>query len=122
MIGKYFNENNKYIKYLLFAGVFLGTISTIVGVVNTLPNWIKPKVKVSGIDYDKGIAQIEINGKIRELIGDATLTAGGDWGVKFGYDTTSDKYETIELIKNGMVYEIIDKKITIDENPILKIF
>jgi len=122
MIGKYFNENNKYIKYLLFAGVFLGTISTIVGVVNTLPNWIKPKVKVSGIDYDKGIAQIEINGKIRELIGDATLTAGGDWGVKFGYDTTSDKYETVELIKNGMVYEIIDKKITIDENPILKIF
>jgi hypothetical protein len=115
-ISKYINENNTYVKVILTAGLLIGAISTIANIINNYPNWIKPKIVIQELNLANGFCKMIINGKQRELIGDSTISAGGDWGVKFGlkpvqYADAEDEYETVELVKNGMVYEILAKKV-----------
>ena len=93
----------------------IATLSvTIIAIVNIIAfyknNIQKPKVEVIDKDYEKGIANLKINGRDFVLRGDSAYLIDGDWGIRFG--TTFNKannsnYNRIELLKKGMVYKII---------------
>lgn len=72
----------------------------------------KPKVLIKDVDFDNGEANLNINGRNIMLRGNSVLNAGGVWGVRFGTNGVdqTNYYESIELIKNDMVYEILKTK------------
>ena len=86
-------------------------IIAIVNVVTFYKNNIsKPTVEVKDKDFEKGIANLKINGKDFVLRGDSSYLIDGDWGIRFGTTfnkTSNTNYNRIELLKRGMVYKII---------------
>jgi len=86
-------------------------IIAIVNVVNFYKNNIsKPRVEVMDKDFEKGVANLKINGKDFVLRGDSSYLIDGDWGIRFGTTfnkTSNTNYNRIELLKRGMVYKII---------------
>lgn len=114
-MNKYLKEDSPWMKGFVLLGSVALTISAIATVIMMYPNIRTPKVTVKDVDYEKGFAKLTIDGKDAELIGDSTMGAGGDWGVKFGTGPSNDnqmadEYETIELIQHGMVKKILAKK------------
>jgi len=70
----------------------------------------KPKVDVKEVDFNNGIAKIEVNGKPFVLRGDSPFLIKFDWGIKFGYTFRSDGkrvYDRIEILKRNMVQRVI---------------
>ncbi len=69
---------------------------------------IKPSVTVKEIDYDLGVAKLIVAGKEKMLYGFSTISAGGEWGIRFGnsgVDGDHDNFDTLQLVKNQIVYE-----------------
>jgi hypothetical protein len=75
-------------------------------------NFYKPNkdLKVLSVDYDKGTAQIQFKNDIINLIGDATWSLKGQWGIRFGIlsDESGSKYNSLEITQSGMVYDYLD--------------
>ena len=70
----------------------------------------KPDVKVLDVDFKKGVANLEINGKPFVLRGDSSYLISYDWGVKFGFTPTKDGKrinDRIEILKRGMVQRVL---------------
>lgn len=115
MLSKYIDENNTYIKAILTIGVLVGAVTAIASLLTTIPNIIKPKIKILSVDFDNGFCKLEVNGIPKEVYGDSVVSATGNWGIRFGHssinpDSANLQYETVELIKNDMVQEVLAKK------------
>lgn len=106
-------------KYMVKYGNHVKVISTIAIIITSViaigggyiwyrSNLWKPKVEVINVDFEKAIAQLLVNGKEKTLYGNSILAAGGEWGVRFGTTDLSmyNTYDSIELVKNNMVYNI----------------
>ena len=76
-----------------------------------LNNIWKPKLEVLKVDFDKAEAEVKIKNKTIYVYGDATfsLTKVGAWGVRFGSSKLNNKYDRLELVKNGMVVKYIKR-------------
>jgi len=71
-----------------------------------------PKIIVQSVDFNKGVAQLLINGKPFVLRGDSSYLIGFDWGIKFGVITSPNgtkKYDRIEVLKRNLVEQVIRK-------------
>lgn len=114
-VAKYINSDNTYVKIIITIGAIAVAASAIANIISIYPNLRPPKISIKKVDYETGYCQLTINGKERELFGNSTLNAGGDWGVRFGTKLVSANssiynYDAIELVKNEKVQEIISKK------------
>ena len=69
----------------------------------------KPTITIKDVDFVKGVANLNINGKDFVLKGDSTYLIAYNWGIRFGYtyNQNSRSYDRIELTKNGMVKQVI---------------
>jgi hypothetical protein len=72
-------------------------------------NLWSPNIIVKSVDYNKGIADLMINGKPFILKGDSTYLIGYDWGIKFGTTFVGNKrkYDRIEVTKRDKVHKIL---------------
>jgi hypothetical protein len=73
-------------------------------------NLWKPKIVIKTVDYDKAIAELDINGRPFVLRGDSTYLIAYDWGVRFGFTPKADssrKADRIEVIKRNMVKDVL---------------
>lgn len=71
-----------------------------------------PKVEVKSVDFEKGIADLLVNGKPKTIRGDSAYVIGFDWGVKLGYTFKGNGkrvYDRIEILKKGQVDSVIRK-------------
>lgn len=72
-----------------------------------LDNIWRPKVSLISVDYETGVAVLNVNGKEKTLYDGSTISAMGHWGIRFaGGDGRSA--ERLELIKNEITYQVID--------------
>jgi len=98
-------------EFLLKAASIGAAVLGVVAVYSFYKNNIwSPKVEIVDVDYKKGIANLNVNGKPFVLKGDSSYLIGFDWGVKFGFDITSEGkrvYDRIELLKRGMVHKVL---------------
>jgi hypothetical protein len=98
---------------ILKVAAVVGAITIIAGGYSWyLNNVWKPTVKVTSVDFTKGVAEIEYRGHKIDLEGDAVYWLNGDWGIKFGSirDTSGNVYyDRIELLKKGMVVEYLKR-------------
>ena len=93
---------------LLKVAAVVGAITVIAGGYTFYLNTIwKPTVDVLSVDFEKGIASLQVGTKKVEIYGDALFQIGGDWGIKFGKN--KDKYDSLQLTKKGMVVEYIKR-------------
>lgn len=73
-------------------------------------NLWKPKIVVKSVDYDKVVAELEINGKPFVLRGDSAYLIAYDWGVRFGFTPKSSGLrvaDRIEVLKRNMVKDVL---------------
>jgi hypothetical protein len=87
----------------------LGLVSVYTFYINNV--W-HPKIEVKSVDYQKGIADLIVNGKPLILKGDSSYLIAQDWGIKFGYTFKGNGarvYDRIEVLKKGMVHSVIRK-------------
>jgi len=97
-------EKTKY--NLICVAAVIGAITVIAGGYAFFKfNIWKPNVEIVSVDYKEGTAIIKFRNKELTIYGDATILLGGDWGVRFG--SNQNKYDRIELVKKGMVYDYI---------------
>ncbi len=68
-----------------------------------------PKVSVKDVDWEKTTATIIAGGEEKQLFDGATLSVGGDWGVRFSKKSSQDTDESnrIELVKGDKVYSYL---------------
>jgi len=69
----------------------------------------KPTITIKDVDFVKGIANLNIDGKDFILKGDSTYLIAYNWVIRFGYTYNNNlrSYDRIELTKNGMVKKVI---------------
>lgn len=73
----------------------------------------KPDIKVVDVDFNKGVANLLIDGRKFILRGDSAYLISFDWSIKFGTIFTDEKrsgYDRIELLKRGSVKQIISQR------------
>jgi Zn finger protein HypA/HybF involved in hydrogenase expression len=96
---------------LLKAAAISAAVLGIVNVYNFYINNIwHPKVEVKNVDFQKGIANLLINGKPRTIKGDSSYLINNDWSIQFGstFQTNNvKKYDRIEILKKGSVDSVI---------------
>jgi len=108
---KYIHKDNKYIQVIATLGLIAVAGISIINAINVWPNIVTPKVIIASVNFEDGYALLNIKGKPMELYGDSTVSAGGDWGVRFGVTNRQNpEYDTVELVKNGIVKQILTKK------------
>lgn len=92
------------------AGAFVVIAGAVAFLIN---NYYKPKkdLKVVTVDYDKGEATVKFKNDTIHLVGDATWSLTGQWGIKFG-SKNDGKYDNIEITQSGMVYDYLDQRKT----------
>lgn len=78
--------------------------------------WI-PRITIKNVDYKNGTANITIEGIDKYLLNNYSLTAGGNWGIRFN-GQTAGKPDRIELVKNGITYRLLDVDKTVWGNQI----
>lgn len=66
-----------------------------------------PHVRVLSVDYAKGIAELEIQGKPVTLYRNSTVSAGYNWGVRFN-GSAANTVNRIELVNNDMVRAVLN--------------
>ena len=94
---------------LLQVATLVGAITVIAGGYAFFKyNIWKPNVQLISVDFDKGIAVVKFRNKEITVYGNATMLLGGDWGVQLG--SSNSKYDRVELVKKGMVYDYIKIK------------
>lgn len=100
-------------EFLLKAASVGAAILGVVAVYTFYKNNIwHPKIEVKDVDFKKGIANLEINGRPFVLKGDSSYLIAFDWGIKFGFTPTPDGkrvYDRIEVLKRGLVHQVIRK-------------
>jgi hypothetical protein len=72
-----------------------------------------PEIKVDSVDYDKGVANLTINGKPFILRGESSYLIAYDWGIKFGTSIQPNGqrfFDRIEILKRGLVHKILRNK------------
>ena len=74
----------------------------------------QPTVVVKSVDFDKGVATLEVGEifkKVIEISGDTTYQIAGDWGVRFATVLVGDKpvYNRLELVRKQMVFKYLSK-------------
>ena len=72
-----------------------------------------PIIRVDSIDYNKGIANLTINGKPFILRGESSYLIAYDWGVRFGTSIQPNGqryFDRIEILKRGLVDKILRNK------------
>ena len=72
-----------------------------------------PEIKVDSVDYEKGIANLTINGKPFVLRGESSYLIAYDWGIKFGTSIQPNGqrfFDRIEILKRGLVDKILRNK------------
>jgi hypothetical protein len=72
-----------------------------------------PEIKVDSVDYDKGVANLTINGKPFVLRGESSYLIAYDWGIKFGTSIQPNGqrfFDRIEILKRGLVHKILRNK------------
>ena len=73
----------------------------------------RPHITMGTVDYDAGIATINVGGKPRILYAGSTIAAGGGWGVRFAsndpYNSAAD-WNRIEIVKNDLSFRTLDIK------------
>ena len=71
-----------------------------------------PKVTLKDVDYNRGEANLDVNGKPLRLEGNSTYGIGSSFGLQFGTRNNTDgksAYDRIEIVKNGLVRGVINK-------------
>ena len=70
----------------------------------------RPTVTVQSADFTNGTATLQVGSLQILLVGDATYSINGQWGVRFGSKIVNGKnvYDRIELVRQGMVYEYLE--------------
>ena len=111
-IQRYLGKYDSHVKLLSTVAIIITSGLAIVGGYSFYKsNLWKPKVIIKNVDFNSGVANLVINGRTVTLYGNSILNAGSVWGVRFGTNGIENSYyESIELIKNGMVYEILKTK------------
>lgn len=96
-------------RLLKVAGV-VGAIVVLINAANLyINNYYVPKVFIVKSEYDKGKATVKYRKTTITMVGEGIYSIMGTWGVKIG-STTIDgvsKYDRVELLKNGMVYDYL---------------
>lgn len=96
-------------KFLKFASISVAVLA-VVNVWTFYKNefW-SPKIIIKSVDYKKGVAELEINGRPFRLRGDSSYLIGYDWGIKFGTTKVGNKqvYDRIEVLKRNMVHKVL---------------
>lgn len=95
--------------FLKIAAISTATIA-VVGVYSFYRNQIwHPKIEILDVDWRNGVANLMINGKKFVLRGDSSYLISYDWGIKFGSTRlgSSSVYDRIEVLKRGMVHEVL---------------
>jgi hypothetical protein len=70
----------------------------------------EPRIEIVNVDYERGLANLKINGSPFLLKGDSTYLISADWGIKFGFTPTKDGKrinDRIEILKRGMVQRVL---------------
>lgn len=110
IVDKYLSEKNKNVRVLTIVAVVITSILAIIaGGEFILAHWV-PTLEIVSVDFQNGVCVLKIGSKQKTLIGDDTLFVKGAWGVRFGTTTGDDDdqhYETVELVKDGMVYHTL---------------
>lgn len=97
---------------IIKVAAFVGAITIIGGAYSYYLNNIwKPDVQIDTLDFDKGIAIVRVGKKSITVFGDSTflIKSAGNWGIRFGTSKYNNKYDRLELIKNGMVVEYLKR-------------
>jgi hypothetical protein len=112
VIEKYLEKYNSHVKLLsTLAIIVTSAIAIAGGYAWYKSNLWQPTVTVTSVDFTTAVAELVINGRAVTLYGNDTMAAGGTWGVAFGTTSLgSTQYDTIQLIKNGMVYDVLNTK------------
>jgi hypothetical protein len=73
-------------------------------------NIYRPVIKVISVNYDTGVAVVQVGKKQKTVYADSILAVGfiGEWGIAFA--GTDDKFNRLELVKNGMTYKVLATK------------
>lgn len=98
----------------------LKTLNKIAGFITTITiiggayyfykqNIWRPDVMVISVDYDKGVAVVNANGKEKTLYKNQVLSVGGDFGIRFSGDSEGS-ITRIELYRNFLTYKILNQK------------
>lgn len=74
-----------------------------------------PEVKILSIDWEKGEAQVIINGKQQTLYANSKLSAGAEWALQFNNAPDGDEEpDRIEIVRGDITYNVLatkDKKV-----------
>ncbi len=109
IISKVLDKYGNHVKALSTVAIVITSLLGIAGgYLWYRSNIWRPKIEIISSDFKNAVCKLRINGTERMLYGNATLAAGAAWGVRFGTTDAGpiDQYNTIELVKNDMVYEI----------------
>lgn len=109
LIEKVLNKNASTVRAISTVALIITSLIAIGGgYIWFYTNVWKPRIEIISVDFDKAICQLRINGKEKVLYGNAILSAGAGWGIRFGTTQTGDieRYNTVELVKEDRVYEI----------------
>ena len=109
--GKIMLNIGKTNKTIISIAAIIGAITVIAGGYSYYLNnfWI-PTIEVVSIDFINGVAQVKHRGKVINIYGDAifNISNSSNWGVKFG--VKKGNYESLQLVKNGMVVQYLKNK------------
>lgn len=106
----YSKEQKYLLKVAALGAAFLGIVSVYSFYKNNI--W-RPKIVVKKIDYQNTKADLEIDDKPLKLEGDSTYLISYDWGIRFGFTPKKDgsrAADRIEILKRGMVKDVLKKK------------
>lgn len=108
IIEKVMTKYGNHVKVLSTLAIVITSIVGIAGGYVWLKSVLRPKVEIISVDFPNAVCNLKINGVERVLYGNATLSAGAAWGIRFGTTQVMDidMYNTIELVKEDRVYEI----------------
>ena len=68
----------------------------------------RPKVSVLSVDWETGMAMVEVGNKQKQLYAGSPLSAGADWAVKFSNSPDGDEQpDRIELVRNDVVFNTL---------------
>lgn len=101
-------EIKKYLGRLNTIIIVFGAIGAIAGVYAFYKSELwHPTIEVITVDYNKGEADLKVNGKVKKLYSNSVLCAGGVWGIRFNGDANSTVFNRIEIVKGDLVYGYI---------------
>lgn len=99
-----FNKNIKVFLKLVLVATSLNAIAQAISLYKLYVR--HPKVKLISVDYRKGHAVIEVNGKVVEIYYGSPFYIGDYWSIQMK-TMENDKIDRIEVLKQGNVIDYI---------------